>query len=154
MFTPLSLPNASLKLTKKEELVLVWCIVRKKKLLLTPEEWVRQHVIHFLLTEKQIPLGLIAAEMTIEVNKLVRRCDVVVYGNDGKPKLIIECKAPEINLTEKTFQQIAQYNFTLNVDFLMVTNGLNHIVCQIDRSNSKLNYLESLPEWKEMNYEL
>lgn len=154
MFTPLSLPNASLKLTKKEELVLVWCIVRKKKLLLTPEEWVRQHVIHFLLTEKQIPLGLIAAEMTIEVNKLVRRCDVVVYGNDGKPKLIIECKAPEINLTEKTFQQIAQYNFTLNVDFLMVTNGLNHIVCQIDRSNSKLNYLESLPEWNEMNYEL
>lgn len=151
MFTPLSLPNASLKLTKKEAQILVWCIVRKKKLLLTPEEWVRQHVIHFLLTEKQIPLGLIAAEMTIEVNKLVRRCDVVVYGNDGKPKLIIECKAPEINLTEKTFQQIAQYNFTLNVDFLMVTNGLNHIVCQIDRTKSQLNYLESLPEWNEMN---
>lgn len=151
MFTPLSLPNASLKLSKKEELVLVWCIVRKKKLLLTPEEWVRQHIIHFLLNEKQIPLGLIAAEMSIEVNKLARRCDIVVFGNDGKPKLIIECKAPEINLTEKTFQQIAQYNFTLNVDFLMVTNGLDHIVCQIDRTNSKLNYLENLPEWNQIN---
>lgn len=151
MFTPLSLPNASLKLTKKEAQVLVWCVIRKKKLLLTPEEWVRQHIIHFLVSEKQIPLGLIAAEMTIEVNKLVRRCDIVVFGNDGKPILIIECKAPEINLTEKVFHQIAQYNFTLNVDFLMVTNGLNHIVCQIDRINSSLNYLEGLPEWKEMN---
>jgi hypothetical protein len=150
MFKALSLPRASLKLTRKEEQVYVWCLVRKKKLLLTPEEWVRQHIIHFLTNEKQIPLGLIAAEMSIEVNQLARRCDLVVYGNDGIPKLIIECKAPEINLNENTFYQIAQYNFKLNVDYLMLTNGLDHIVCFIDRKQNELVFLEELPEWERM----
>lgn len=146
MFKALSFPQAELKLSRKEGQVYVWCIIRKKSLVLTPEEWVRQHLIHFLIQEKQIPIGLIAAEMAIEINQLSRRCDVVVFGKDGKPKLIVECKAPEINLTEKTFNQIAQYNAALNVDLLMVTNGLQHIVCQIDRENSQLNYLEELPE--------
>ena len=146
MFKSLSFPQAQLKLTRKEGQVFVWCIIRKKSLVLTPEEWVRQHLIHFLIQEKQIPIGLIAAEMAIEINQLSRRCDVVVFGKDGKPKLIVECKAPEINLTEKTFNQIAQYNAALNVDLLMVTNGLQHIVCQIDRENSQLNYLEELPD--------
>ncbi len=146
MFKALSFPQAELKLTRKEGQVFVWCIIRKKSLVLTPEEWVRQHLIHFLIQEKQIPIGLIAAEMAIEINQLSRRCDVVVFGTDGKPRLIVECKAPEINLTEKTFNQIAQYNAALNVDFLMVTNGLQHIVCQIDRENTQLNYLEELPE--------
>jgi hypothetical protein len=146
MFKALSFPQAELKLSRKEGQVYVWCIIRKKSLVLTPEEWVRQHLIHFLIQEKQIPIGLIAAEMAIEINQLSRRCDVVVFGKDGKPKLIVECKAPEINLTEKTFNQIAQYNAALNVNLLMVTNGLQHIVCQIDRENSQLNYLEELPE--------
>ena len=146
MFKALSFPQAELKLTRKEGQVFVWCIIRKKSLVLTPEEWVRQHLIHFLIQEKQIPIGLIAAEMAIEINQLSRRCDVVVFGKDGKPRLIVECKAPEINLTEKTFNQIAQYNAALNVDLLMVTNGLQHIVCQIDRENTQLNYLEELPE--------
>ena len=146
MFKALSFPQAELKLTRKEGQVFVWCIIRKKSLVLTPEEWVRQHLIHFLIQEKQIPIGLIAAEMAIEINQLSRRCDVVVFGKDGKPKLIVECKAPEINLTEKTFNQIAQYNAALNVDLLMVTNGLQHIVCQIDRENTLLNYLEELPD--------
>ena len=146
MFKALSFPQAELKLTRKEGQVFVWCIIRKKSLVLTPEEWVRQHLIHFLIQEKQIPIGLIAAEMAIEINQLSRRCDVVVFGTDGKPRLIVECKAPEINLTEKTFNQIAQYNAALNVNLLMVTNGLQHIVCQIDRENTQLNYLEELPE--------
>jgi len=146
MFKALSFPQAELKLTRKEGQVFVWCIIRKKSLVLSPEEWVRQHLIHFLIQEKQIPIGLIAAEMAIEINQLSRRCDVVVFGTDGKPRLIVECKAPEINLTEKTFNQIAQYNAALNVDLLMVTNGLQHIVCQIDRENSQLNYLEELPD--------
>jgi hypothetical protein len=147
MFKALSFPQAELKLTRKEGQVFVWCIIRKKSLVLTPEEWVRQHLIHFLIQEKQIPIGLIAAEMAIEINQLSRRCDVVVFGIDGKPRLIVECKAPEINLTEKTFNQIAQYNAALNVDLLMVTNGIQHIVCQIDRENTQLNYLEDLPQW-------
>jgi hypothetical protein len=147
MFTPLSFPKAELKLTRKNDRVHVWCIIRKKHLVLTPEEWVRQHVIHYLINEKLIPQALIATEMSIKVNKLSRRCDIVVFGNDAQPRLIIECKAPEISLTEKVFHQIAQYNFSLNVDFLMVTNGTENIVCNIDREKGSLNYREVLPEW-------
>lgn len=148
MFPALDLPKAPLKLVRKEEQVFVWCIIRKKNLVLTPEEWVRQHIIHFLISSKNYPKGLIAAEMGIQVNGLTRRCDVVVYGKDGKPCLIIECKAPEIHLTEHVFHQIAQYNFKLNVDFLLMTNGLNHIVCQINRVENNLTYLEDIPDWE------
>ena len=151
MFSPLNLPPTELKLTRKGEQVFVWCIIRKKSLLLTPEEWVRQHIIHFLMEQRSFPQGLIAAEMPISVNDLTRRCDIVVYGNDGQPKLIIECKAPEISLTEKVFHQIAQYNFTLNVDYLMVTNGMDHIVCKIDRESNALNFLEQLPDYEVIN---
>ena len=151
MFTPLSFPVAPLKLTRKKNLVYVKCLVRKKDLLVTPEEWVRQHLLHYLIQDKQIPIGLISSEMAIEVNKLSRRCDVVVFGKDGNPRMIIECKAPEVKLTEKVFRQIAQYNFTLNVDFLILTNGLENIACKIDRATSSLIFLENLPNWEELN---
>lgn len=150
MFSPLNLPPASLKLTRKNGQLFVWCIIRKKTLVLTPEEWVRQHVIHFLIDQRSFPQGLIAAEMPISVNELTRRCDIVAYGNDGLPKLIIECKAPEINLTDMVFHQIAQYNFKLNVDYLMVTNGVDHLVCKIDRNTNQLNFLAFLPNWEEI----
>ena len=98
MFKALSFPQAELKLTRKEGQVFVWCIIRKKSLVLTPEEWVRQHLIHFLIQEKQIPIGLIAAEMAIEINQLSRRCDVVVFGKwsgtevkvDGQEYLVMK----------------------------------------------------------------
>lgn len=146
MIRPLSFPKANLKLTKKGEQLFVWCVVRKKTLLLTPEEWVRQHLIHFLINDKNVPIGLISAEMGITVNDLKRRCDVVVYNRVGKPVLIVECKAPEIGLDEKVFQQIAQYNFSLGVDLLMVTNGLHHSYSRIDRQAGKIEELQELPE--------
>jgi type I site-specific restriction-modification system R (restriction) subunit len=149
MFPALNLPRAELKLVRKNEQVFVWCIIRKKQLVLTPEEWVRQHIIHFLISEKNIPIALIAAEMAIEVNKLSRRCDIVVFSKDAKPLLIIECKAPEVAITEKVFNQIAQYNFNLNVDLLMMTNGIDHVICSIDREKHDLNYLRDLPVWEE-----
>ena len=139
---PLNLPMAQLKLSRKSGKVFVWCIVRKKELLLTPEEWVRQHIIHYLISHKNIPLGLIAAEMPITVNTLQRRCDVVIYNQTGEPSMIVECKAPDIQLTETVFHQIAQYNFTLNVETLMVTNGLDHIVCKINRETGELVFVE------------
>lgn len=151
MLTPLSFPKTSLKLTRKEGQVFVWCKLRKKSLVLTPEEWVRQHLIDFLILEKNVPEGLIFAEMSITVNNLSRRCDIVVFGKDGNPKLIVECKAPEINLTEKVFHQIAQYNAKLNVDYLMLTNGINHVVCQIERDKKELNFIEFLPDWTEFS---
>lgn len=145
MMVPLNLPKAQLKLTKKNDKIYVWCILRKKELVLTPEEWVRQHLIHFLINEKQIPQGLIAAEMPIVVNTLQRRCDLVIYSKEGKPTMIVECKAPEVQLTDKVFRQIAQYNFELGVDLLMVSNGMDHIICRINRTTGELEFLQDLP---------
>ncbi|PHR48128.1 MAG: hypothetical protein COA32_06295 [Fluviicola sp.] len=147
MFTPLNLPKVSLQLTKSDEKVFVWDIFRKKKLQLTPEEWVRQHFLHFLVNEKQTPLGLIASEYNIEVNKLKRRCDGVIFNKESKPIAIIECKAPEVKLSENTFYQIAQYNFKLQVDWLILTNGLNTIVAKINHQEQSLDYFEDVPSF-------
>lgn len=146
MIRPLNFPKAKLNLTKKGDRIFVWCIIRKKTLVLTPEEWVRQHLIHYLINEKKIPHGLIAAEMSLVVNELQRRCDLVIFSKDGMPQMIIECKAPEVNLDQKVFDQIAQYNFKLGVDLLMVTNGLDHIICSLDRQQSAIHFLEEFPE--------
>lgn len=145
MFTPLNLPKASLQLTKSEGKVFVWDIFRKKKLQLTSEEWVRQHFLHFLINEKNVPLGLIASEYNIEVNKLKRRCDGVIFNRVSKPIVIIECKAPEIKLSEQTFYQIAQYNFKLQVDWLILTNGLDTIVAKINHNKQIIDYFEEVP---------
>lgn len=150
MFKALNFPQTELKLTRKEGQVFVWCLIRKKSLVLTPEEWVRQHLINYLIKEKKIPIGLIAVEMSISINNLSRRCDVVAFGTDGNPKIIIECKAADVSLTENVFHQIAQYNAALKVDYLMVTNGLDHIICHIDREKNEMSYLELLPLWNEL----
>ena len=142
---PLNLPKAVLKLSRKGEQIFVWCIIRKKTLVLTPEEWVRQHVIHYLINEKNVPLGLITAEQGINIHRLNRRCDVIIYGRDQKAKLLVECKAPEITLSENTLHQIAHYNAELGVDFLWVTNGIQHALYRIDRVNNKILVLDELP---------
>jgi len=141
----LNFPKANLRLSKKGDQVFVWCILRKKDLVCTPEEWVRQHVVHFLIHQKAVPEGLIASEYSLEYNGRKKRADVVVFGRDRRPILIVECKATHIPITEETLQQIAQYNFDLNVDLLFLTNGLQHVFCEIDRKKGTLNYLEDLP---------
>jgi hypothetical protein len=151
MIQPLNLPKAPLKLSRNEGVVFVWCEIRNKKLKLTPEEWVRQHVIHFLITFKNVPKGVIASEQTIQVNGLTRRCDLVVYNSHGKPILLIECKATDVALNEKVLHQIAQYNFNLNVDYLLLTNGIQQYNCFINRSKNTIDYLENLPNWNELS---
>lgn len=147
----LALPKAQLKITKKGDELFVWCVARKKTLVLTPEEWVRQHVIHYLVNDLKVPLGLIASEVSLSINKLSRRCDLIVFSKESKPLLLIECKAVDVPLTENVFHQIAQYNFKLNVDYLMMTNGVHHVYCKIDRVNNKLIYLEKLPLYDDLN---
>lgn len=151
MIQPLNLPKAPLKLSRNEGVVFVWCEIRNKKLKLTPEEWVRQHVIHFLITFKNVPKGVIASEQTIQVNGLTRRCDLVVYNSHGKPILLIECKATDVALNEKVLHQIAQYNFNLNVDYLLLTNGIEQYNCFINRSKNTIDYIENLPNWNELS---
>ncbi len=150
MFQELNLPKAPLKITKTGEQYFVFDVWRRKKLLITPEEWVRQHLLHYLVNEIKYPQNLISSEQGIEVNKLVRRCDAVVYGRDGRPKMIIECKAPEIKLSENTFMQIAQYNSKLQVDFLLVSNGVDHIIAKINREPAGIVYLEKFPSFEEI----
>lgn len=122
----LNLPVAPLKLSRLNGSIYVFCIIRKKKLLLTPEEWVRQHCIHYLIKQKGISLSKITSELSIAVQGQQRRCDVVVFDNELKAEILVECKAPEITLNEKVVDQIIQYNSILNVKKLWITNGLVH----------------------------
>ena len=150
MLTPLNLPKAKLKLTRRNDDLYVFDIFRKKELLLTPEEWVRQHFLHFLVQEKHTPLGLISSEHALTINGLQRRCDAVVFNKKGKPIVIVECKAPSVKLSEKTLHQVAQYNFKLNVNWLILTNGIQTITCHINHSSKKLDYLEEVPSFNEI----
>jgi hypothetical protein len=121
--------------------------IRKKFILLTPEEWVRQHVIEFLLNEKKYSKSLINVEKVVKVNGMNKRYDVIVFNSDGSIFLLIECKAPEVKIDQKTFDQIARYNLILNAQYLMVTNGLNHYFCEMDFENEKYTFLKELPEF-------
>lgn len=146
MITPLDFPKAPLKLKKKNEQLYVWCIIRKIDLVLTPEEWVRQHAIHFLIKVKKIPIGLIASEYPLKYNTRLKRADIVVFSREQNPILIVECKAPEVSLSQNTMLQIAQYNSELDVPYLFLTNGLKHIVCEIDKVSKDIQLLEELPD--------
>ncbi|NVK63326.1 MAG: type I restriction enzyme HsdR N-terminal domain-containing protein [Flavobacteriales bacterium] len=146
MIVPLNLPKAALKLTRKGGDVYVRCLIRQKDLVCTPEEWVRQHVINDLITEKGVSKGRIASEFPLEYNGRSKRADIVLFDKFGVPNLIVECKAPEVPISEKVVHQIAQYNSQLNVDKLFLTNGLTHVYCEIDRENGSLNYYEEWPE--------
>ena len=130
-----------------ENKVSIFDEIRKKFIILTPEEWVRQHVVQFLLEEKKYPKSLINVEKVLKINGLRKRYDVVVFNSDGSIFILIECKAPEIKIAQATFDQLARYNMTMNAQFLMVTNGLNHYFCQMDYENEKYTFLENLPNY-------
>lgn len=142
-YPALNLPPAQLKLSKEQETFFVWCIVRRKKLLLTPEEWVRQHVIHYLIHYKNTPIERINSEHLLKINGQNRRCDVVVTDAFGNAKLIVECKAPEINLDEKVFLQTSNYIQKSKAAFFWMTNGMNHVIVECSKPDA---YLEDLPD--------
>jgi hypothetical protein len=128
--------------------VSIFDAIRKKFIILTPEEWVRQHVVQFLMIEKNYPKSLLNVEKVLQVNGLRKRYDIVVYNSDGTIHILIECKAPEVPISQSTFDQIAQYNMTLQSNYLMVTNGLNHYFCQMDNENEKYQFLTELPNYQ------
>jgi hypothetical protein len=144
----LNFPVYSFRFKNSENKVAIFDEIRKKFILLTPEEWVRQHTIQFLLNENQYPKSYINVEKLIKINDLSKRYDVVVFQPNGEIFLLIECKAPEVQITQQTFDQIARYNLVLKAKYLMVTNGLNHYFCQMDFENEKYVFLKELPEYK------
>lgn len=128
----------------------VWDTQRKRWVKLTPEEWVRQHFVHWLIDGLSYPAGCIGNEIQIKVGKLERRCDSVVFGRDGLPKMIIEYKAPTVTLTQKVFDQIARYNIALQVDYLVVSNGRQHYCCRLDRETLHFDFLQSIPPFQSL----
>ncbi len=144
---PLQFPSYSFRLKNKQNKPFIFDLVRKKFVSLTPEEWVRQHVLHYLVLDKKYPLSHINIEKQIILNGLKKRYDIVVFNKDGSIHLLVECKAPQIAISQKTFDQIASYNFKLDASFLMVTNGLAHYYCQILKNEEKYEFLREIPEF-------
>jgi type I site-specific restriction-modification system R (restriction) subunit len=111
---------------------------------------VRQHFLQFLVIQKKVPPALIAVETSIKYNRLSKRCDVVVFDRNGQPVLIVECKAPEIEISQDVFHQVAMYNMTLKVKYLVVTNGLDHYTCMVDHEKGSFQFLKDIPDFDEM----
>lgn len=137
---PLNFPNAPLSLKRKDGVVYVRCLIRNKDLVCTPEEWVRQHAIHYLISVEGKKKGLIASEYELDYNGLKRRADIVVFDNTGKPILLVECKATTVALTNEVLNQAAQYNHQLGVERVILTNGLDHVECTVDQKNKTLEF--------------
>ncbi|MEE4196900.1 MAG: type I restriction enzyme HsdR N-terminal domain-containing protein [Bacteroidales bacterium] len=143
----LNLPTYSFNIKLKEQRKYIFDFIRKKYVLLTPEEWVRQNFLKYLVEEKNFPASLIAVEKEFKLNTLSKRGDAVVYDTSGKPFLIVECKATTVKIDQKVFDQIARYTMKLNVEFLVVTNGLEHYCCKMDAANGQYYFLKDIPEF-------
>jgi len=151
LLSKLNLPNAPLDLTEKDGQLRVVCLVRKRSFLLTPEEWVRQHFIHYLHSELGYPLSLMKVEKQLKVNELVKRVDIACVSKKGALMLLVECKSVHVKLTPSVFDQAARYNMALNVPFLIITNGLDHFCAEVNKETESINYLKSIPDFKSVS---
>ena len=146
----LNLPSYPIKIKEKGEKQLIFDFLRRKYVALTPEEWVRQHFVHFLVEHKGYPQALLANEVKLKVGEKKLRCDTLLYNRDLKPRMIIEYKAPTIQLQQKTFDQISAYNLLLKVDYLVISNGLQHYCCKMDYAQQRYSFLEQLPDYEKL----
>ena len=147
----LNLPEYSLKIIAKDGKYQVFDRIRKKYVALTEEEWVRQNFIHYLISEKNFPEQMMAVEASLKLHGMERRADIVVYGADAKPALIVECKASSVMISQEVFDQVARYNITLRVPHLIVTNGLVHFYCRIDHVKNTFAFVEDIPGYGMLN---
>lgn len=123
----------------------IFDIIRKKYVMLTPEEWVRQNFIQYLIQEKSVPASHIAVEAGFKLHSLTKRFDILVFGKAGLPAMLVECKAPNVVIHQETFDQISRYNLALNVKFLVVTNGMDHYCCLVDHETGTIRFLNEIP---------
>ncbi len=149
MFT-LNLPSADLKIIKRGTKPCIFDVLRRRYITLTPEEWVRQHFVHFLIHHRGYPQALLANEISLSLNGTSKRCDSVLYDRTGTPRMIIEYKAPHVPITQNVFEQISRYNLVLRVDYLVVTNGLNHYCCRMDYERQTCTFLPQVPAYSEL----
>ncbi len=143
----LNLPKYETKICERDGKLQIFDPLRKCHVALTPEEWVRQHFVNFLIESRGFPAALMANEVAITVNGMKRRCDTVVYDKQLQPRIIVEYKAPTVKITKEVFAQISRYNLTLKVDYLIVSNGLQHYCCRMDYPNNSYTFLQEIPEY-------
>jgi hypothetical protein len=141
----LNLPRYSFRIKQGANGAQIMDRCRRRYVKLTPEEWVRQNMVEYLITEKHYPSALVANEACIELNGMHKRCDTVIYDRNGTPKVIVEYKAPSVKITQEVFDQIAMYNYQLHVDVLIVSNGLNHFCCKVDWYNHSYQFAKEIP---------
>lgn len=146
----LNLPETDLKIINKDGRLHVFDILRRKYVSLTPEEWVRQQFVHFLILHKGYPVECIGNEISITLNNTKKRCDSVVYGRNAQPIMIIEYKSPQVEITQNVFEQISRYNIRLKVEWLIVSNGMHHYCCHIDYDNGTYQFVEDVPSFNEI----
>lgn len=143
----LNLPTFTVKVVEKNGKRMIFDPIRQKYVALTPEEWVRQHFVNYLISAKSYPKELLANEVSLKLNGTAKRCDTVAYNRFLEPLMIVEYKAPTINITRAVFDQIVRYNMVLRVEYLTVTNGVSHFCCKINYETQTYSFLENIPEY-------
>ncbi|MBO4593760.1 MAG: type I restriction enzyme HsdR N-terminal domain-containing protein [Bacteroidaceae bacterium] len=146
----LNLPSIEANIKKEGEKTLIFDSLRKRFVALTPEEWVRQHFVNYLSGHKGYPTSLMANEISITLNGMVRRCDTVVYNRSLEPLVIIEYKAPTIDISQNTFGQAMAYNRVLRVPYIIISNGLKHYCCHLDYTEMKAEFLADIPPYPDL----
>lgn len=147
----LNLPEYGARVRRLDDGALqIYDDLRRKFVALTPEEWVRQHFVHWLLDVKHYPASLTANEVGLRLNGTLRRCDTVVFGRDGLPAVVVEYKAPEVAITQRVFDQIARYNLVMRAGYLVVSNGLDHYCCRYDHATGRYAFVREVPAWENL----
>jgi hypothetical protein len=146
----LNLPQYEIKIGEKDGKRTIFDFLRRKYVALTPEEWVRQHFTHYLVEHKGYPKGLLGNEIELRIGEKRLRCDSILYNKVAQPLMIIEYKAPTIQIQQKTFDQISAYNLLLHVDYLIVSNGLQHYCCRMDYDHQRYLFLRDIPEYENL----
>jgi hypothetical protein len=146
----LNFPQYTFRIQDENGKKLIFDSLRKKWVALAPEEWVRQHLVQYLISEKGFPSGLITVEQSLKYNGLTWRTDVLVYSKNRTPLLLAECKAPEVEITQETFNQAGRYNIVHKVPYLLISNGLSHYCCFVDMANGKTQFLNEIPRYENL----
>ncbi|MDD4993840.1 MAG: type I restriction enzyme HsdR N-terminal domain-containing protein [Paludibacter sp.] len=146
----LNLPEYNFRIKKQDNKLLIFDSQRKRYVSLTPEEWVRQHFVRFLIETKGYPAALLAIEKQLNMNGMKKRCDAILYNIDGNPVLIIELKAPNVPISQATFDQVAVYNAKLQVNFFMISNGIEHFCCKVNPETARYEYFPEIPNYNQL----
>ena len=146
----LNLPQYEIKITEKDGKRMIFDFLRRKYVALTPEEWVRQHFTHYLVEHKGYPKGLLGNEIELQIGDKRLRCDSILYNKVAQPQMIIEYKAPSVPLQQKVFDQVSAYNLLLRVDYLVISNGMEHYCCKMDYEHQKYLFLQEIPDYEKL----